>query len=196
MAVVSNRKRIGVAARLRAVSLLLGSLLLAASAVEASELVVVSQRDLPQYWVPEGRTLAKLTVDGRFRIGYGCVALPVIIETSGSVKPAGGLLLWVRSPPPRCTVTADFFARIAASSLPTYRLAGDRRPDAAIYTALSVPAMDVALERRLGPERTSALIERLSQTCMIDDLAALHDEAGGRMVERLLPEDPETFLRQ
>lgn len=196
MAFVTSRKRLPESARPRAVSLLLGGLLLVAAAADAGDLVVVSQRDLPQYWVSEGRTLAKLTVDGRLRIGYGCVALPVIIEPSGRVKPAGGLLLWVRSPPPRRTVTADFIAANAARMLPTYRLAGARRPDAAIYTALSIPVLDVALERQLGPERTADLIERLSQTCGVDDLAALHDEAGGKVVERLLPEDPATFLQQ
>lgn len=196
MAFVTSRKRLPEGARPWAVSLLLGGLLLVAAAADAGDLVVVSQRDLPQYWVSEGRTLAKLTVDGRLRIGYGCVALPVIIEPSGRVKPAGGLLLWVRSPPPRRTVTADFIAANAARMLPTYRLAGARRPDAAIYTALSIPVLDVALERQLGPERTADLIERLSQTCRVDDLAALHEEAGGKVVERLLPEDPATFLQQ
>lgn len=196
MAFVTSRKRLPESARPWAVSLLLGGLILVAAAADAGDLVVVSQRDLPQYWVSEGRTLAKLTVDGRLRIGYGCVALPVIIEPSGRVKPAGGLLLWVRSPPPRRTVTADFIAANAARMLPTYRLAGARRPDAAIYTALSIPVLDVALERQLGPERTADLIERLSQTCGVDDLAALHEEAGGKVVERLLPEDPATFLQQ
>lgn len=196
MAFVTSRKRLPESARPWAVSLLLGGLLLVAAAADAGDLVVVSQRDLPQYWVSEGRTLAKLTVDGRLRIGYGCVALPVIIEPSGRVKPAGGLLLWVRSPPPRRTVTADFIAANAARMLPTYRLAGARRPDAAIYTALSIPVLDVALERQLGPERTADLIERLGQTCGVDDLAALHEEAGGKVVERLLPEDPATFLQQ
>lgn len=196
MAVASSGSRLCNNVWPRAMSLLLGNLLLAAVAADAGDLVVVSQRDLPQYWVSEGRTLAKLTVDGRLRIGYGCVALPVIIEPSGRVKPAGGLLLWVRSPPPRRTVTADFIATNAARMLPTYRLAGARRPDAAIYTALSMPVLDGALERQLGPERTADLIERLNQTCRVDDLAALHEEAGGKVVERLLPEDPATFLQQ
>lgn len=176
--------------RLLGVGLLAGT----GGIVIADDLVAVPAGSLDRYWVAVEPTLRHLEIAHRRKIGYGCAALPVIISREGSVEVAGGLLMWSASPLARRSLPADEIASMAARTLPTYQPARDRRPDADIYTTLSIPVVDARLQEDLGAGEFRRLIDRLTATCTVEDPAGLRAQADGTTIHHSLPASPNKFL--
>ena len=76
------------------------------------------------------------------------------------------------------------------------RLASEVRPESAIYPSWSLPIVDRKLAGKLGESRFQQLLGKLEDTCRINDLAALHQEADGQTLVSLLPAEPDEFLAE
>jgi hypothetical protein len=177
-------------ARLLGVGLLAG----ATGNSVADDLVAVSAGSLDRYWVAVEPTLRHLELGSQRKVGYGCAVLPVIINREGRVEVVGTLLMWSASPLARRSLQPDEITSMAARTLPTYQPAGDRRPDADIYTALSIPFVDGRLQDDLGVEDFHRLVNKLISTCDVEDPAGLRAQADGKTIHHSLPASPTEFL--
>lgn len=160
------------------------------------ELVVVDEAELDRYWRVDGDggLFVQPPADGPQV--YGCVAVPIIIDTNGSVSPRLPPLLSRIGQGPGEAADARYLHQLTLAAMPYYQSTWNTPPSDAIFTTRTMTIVDPRLVQRLGPEQTDQLVYQLTRACRIDGLAEFLGQQGGRMVDRPLPPDPAQWLAQ